>query len=93
LGGLGKSKLIKDRCFWQLKVPQYCSWCWRKILKLREIAKKFLRFKVGDGTSIYLWLDCWHPDNILYDKYGYRVIYDSRSSMDAKLSSVLNGRN
>jgi hypothetical protein len=62
-------------------------------LKLREIAKKFLRFKVGDGTSIYLWLDCWHPDNILYDKYGYRVIYDSRSSMDAKLSSVLNGRN
>jgi hypothetical protein len=62
-------------------------------LKLREIAKKFLRFKVGDGTSIYLWLDWWHPDNILYDKYGYRVIYDSRSSMDAKLSSVLNGRN
>lgn len=62
-------------------------------MKLREIAKKFLRFKVGDGTSIYLWLDWWHPDNILYDKYGYRVIYDSRSSMDAKLSSVLNGRN
>jgi hypothetical protein len=72
--------------FLQLKVPQTCSWCWRKILKLRDIAKKFLRFMVGDGNRIYRLVA---PGGILYEKYGYRVIYDA---LDAKLSSVMNGK-
>jgi hypothetical protein len=28
----------------------------------------------------------------LFDKYGFRVIYDARSKLDAKLSSVIRGR-
>ena len=33
-----------------------------------------------------------HPDGILFDKYGFIVIYDARSQIDAKLSSVIRGR-
>jgi hypothetical protein len=57
---------------------------------LRDIAKKFLRFEVGDGENIHLWLDFWHPAGILLEKYGFRVVYDAQSSVEARLSSVIN---
>lgn len=64
------------------------------ILKLREIAKNFLKFQVGDRSDIYLWIESWHPDGILFDKYGFRFIYDAGRKLDAKLklSSVIRGR-
>lgn len=44
----------------------------------------------GQLTSLYDWL---HPDGVLYSKlytrYGFRVIYDAISSVDAKVFSVL----
>ena len=33
--------------------------------------------------------DWWHPDGILYEKYGCRVIYNDATSMDAKLSNEM----
>lgn len=83
------SNLIKGRSFWLLKVPQDSSWSWKKILNLCEVAKSFLKFKVGDGSSISLWLEAWHPDGILLDKYSFRVIYVSSNRVDAKLSSMM----
>jgi hypothetical protein len=44
---------------------------------------------VGNGENIHLWLDWWHPDEILYTKCGYRVVYDAGSKVEAKLASVL----
>jgi hypothetical protein len=35
-----------------------------------------------------LWFDHWHPLGVLFDKFGYRVIYDSQSHLDAKVDSV-----
>ncbi|XP_059458288.1 uncharacterized mitochondrial protein AtMg00310-like [Corylus avellana] len=83
------SNLLKGRSFLLLKISQDSSWSWKKILKLREVAKSYLSFKVGDGSKISLWLGAWHPDGILLDKDGFRVIDDSRSRIDAKLSSVI----
>jgi hypothetical protein len=68
-----KENFLKQKSFWSVGIPQNCSWCWRKILKLSNITKKFLRFEVGDGKTIHLWLDCWHPAGILLDIYGYRA--------------------
>lgn len=55
------------------------------------MAKKFLSFKVGEGTRIFMWLDCWHPDGYLLDRYGFRPVYDAGSCVDAKLSSIIQG--
>jgi hypothetical protein len=38
---------------------------------------------------VFLWYDWWHPNGILYDKYGYKPIYDASSSLEAKVKSVL----
>lgn len=60
-----EENLLKRESFWQVAIPQNCSWSWKKLLKLRSIAKQFLSFKVGDGSKIYLWFDSWHPDGYL----------------------------
>lgn len=65
---------LKGRSFWQIPIPQSCSWSWKQILKLREVAKRFLKFKVGDGNRLFLWLDDWHPDGCLLDKYGCKTV-------------------
>jgi hypothetical protein len=76
LGGMAwvDKNWLKGRSFWQISIPQSCSWSWKQILKLREVAKRFLKFKVGDGNRIFLWLDDWHPDGCLLDKYGCQAV-------------------
>jgi hypothetical protein len=81
--------LLKGKSFWCVSVPNNSSWCWRKLLNLRGLARGFLKFEVGIGSNIHLWVDAWHPFGALVDKFGYRVIYDSHSKLEAKLESVL----
>jgi hypothetical protein len=45
--------------------------------KHAKLAKNFLKFNVGDCSNISLWNDNWHPNGILFNKYGFRVIHDS----------------
>ncbi|XP_062152014.1 uncharacterized protein LOC133860417 [Alnus glutinosa] len=66
-----------------------CSWSWKKILKLQDIAKSFIRFKVGRGNKVFLWLDNWHPAGCLLDKYGYRIVHDSGFPLHAKLDVIM----
>jgi hypothetical protein len=56
-----------------------------EMLKLRETSKEFIKFSVGDGKSIHLWMNWWLRDGVLYDKYGFRAV-------TANLESVLKGR-
>jgi hypothetical protein len=81
--------LLRGRSFWSISIPQDCSWSWRKLLKLRDIAKLFLKFEDGDGSNIHMWVDNWHPAGILSVQYGFRVVYDAQSMLDTKLSIVL----
>jgi hypothetical protein len=80
-----KENWIKGRSFWQLSTPKAASYSWKQLLKLRNIARDFLSFKVGDGRSIFLWLDKWHPNSCLLDKYGHRAVRDVGSTIGAKL--------
>jgi hypothetical protein len=80
---------LKGRSFWQIPIPHTCSWSWKKILKLRGDAKDFLSFKVGDGKKIFLWFDSWHPAGYLFDRYGYRTVYDAGRDIGPKLSSII----
>ena len=45
--------------------------------------------KLGMEEAYFLWLDRWHPDGILYQVYGHRIVYDAASSLEAKVDSVL----
>jgi hypothetical protein len=56
---------LKGKSLWQVFIPKDCSWSWKK-LKLRDVAKKFLSYKVGDGSRNFfgmisgiLLVTCW----------------------------------
>jgi len=51
--------ILKHDCFWVCKIPTDCSWIWRKILRLRYLAKPHINFIIGDGSTISLWFDPW----------------------------------
>ena len=53
------------------------------MLKLRNEARQFLSHEVGDGHSIFLWHDRWHPNGVLHQVNGHRILYD------AKVNSML----
>jgi hypothetical protein len=76
-----------------VNIPQDCSWCWRRLLKLRNVVRNFISFEVGDGQNIHLWFDNCHPCGILIERYGSRVVYDASSGLNSKLSSVLSNGN
>jgi hypothetical protein len=80
---------LKGRSFWQVSAPHPCPWSWRKMLKLREIAKQFIHFKIGDGSKVFLWFDNWHLDVCLIDTYGFWAVYDAGSQLEAKVSSII----
>jgi hypothetical protein len=63
-----KENLLKRKSFWSVSIPQNCSWSWRKILKLREIAKRILKFEVSNGENIYIYFG-WILD-ILMEFFG-----------------------
>jgi hypothetical protein len=52
-----------------------------------------MMFKVGSGENIFLWLDNWHPDGVLLDRYGPRIIYEAGSHLNAKLATVIQEKN
>ena len=41
------------------------SYAWRSILKGRGVLKEGMKWRVGDGTQIQIWLDLWFPSEFL----------------------------
>jgi len=51
--------LIGSRNFWDLNPANSSSWIWRKLCKLRSLARPFLVCEAGSGTTVSFWLDNW----------------------------------
>jgi hypothetical protein len=41
------------------------------------------------GSNIHMWVDNSHPADVLSKQYGFRVVYDAQSRLEAKLSTIL----
>lgn len=85
-----KENLLKGKNFWEAKPnAQSGSWMWRKILKLREVAKLFHRREVGNGRHISFWFDIWSERGSLYELLGPRGIIDLGVSRVATLEEAV----
>lgn len=65
-----KLHVLKGKSFWVVAPGANCSWCWRKILKLRSIVMSMIAFEIENGESIFIWHDYWHPKGPLLLAYG-----------------------
>lgn len=89
-----KKYLLKKRSFWEVKInSQMGSWMWRKMLKLRDIAKTFYRMEIGNGRHISFWFDYWSDMGVIFDLVGDRGFIDLGIRKEATLEeAVLNMR-
>ena len=53
--------MLKGKSFWVVKPPSTCSWYWKKLLRLRSLARQMLSHNIGNGEGTFLWYDNWHP--------------------------------
>ena len=83
--------MLKNKSFWAAKAPSQCSWYWKKLLKIRDVARPMLRHRIGNGCGTFLWYDNWHPLGPLLDKFGQRVVYDAALNLHAKVSTIIDG--
>jgi hypothetical protein len=54
-----KDNYLRRKSLWSVDIPQNYSWSWRKILKLRDKAKRFLRLEMGK-IFIFGWIHDIH---------------------------------
>lgn len=58
-----KARYFKGASLWMMESTGTDSWCWKSLLKAREILEVGLRKRVGDGKSISIWEDRWLPNS------------------------------
>ena len=56
--------------FWDAKDSNKGSWLWRKLLKLRPEASKFMKIDVRSGESTFFWFDDWLGAGSIIDDTG-----------------------
>lgn len=45
---------------------------------------------MGNGDNTFVWFGNWHPLGPLYDRFGNRVIYDSRLLRNALVKNIIH---
>ncbi|GJU03207.1 RNA-directed DNA polymerase, eukaryota, reverse transcriptase zinc-binding domain protein [Tanacetum coccineum] len=68
---------LANRNFWDIPIRGNMTCGWRKILRLRPLIRDFIRYKVGDGSSISVWHDCWCDYSPLTNIISNRSIYSA----------------
>jgi hypothetical protein len=86
------AKIIKEKyfpgcSFMDSKLGNRPSYAWRSIWNSKKLLKKGLIWRVGDGTSINIWTDCWIPVPSTFKiQTPVRIL-----NGDAKVSELIDG--
>ena len=48
---------LKGRSVWDVTIQMNESWGWKSILELRDMVGRYMRYKIGDGTTVSMWHD------------------------------------
>lgn len=85
-----KTNILKDKSFWEVKINSQCgSWMWRKLLKLREVAKSFYRKEIGNGRHTSFWFERWSEKGVLFDILGARGYIDMGIRREATVEEAM----
>lgn len=84
------STALKRKKFWTMKVPTYCSWFWRNILKLRDKAAPLPSYRIGNRLSTSFWLEPWWRGSCIASFPTDCVIINSGSSPNATVGQFIS---
>ncbi|XP_063935557.1 uncharacterized protein LOC135147075 [Daucus carota subsp. sativus] len=84
------NSVLKGRNIWVIPVPTDCSWIWRKVLGLRGLAKRFVKFQLGNGMNTSLWFDPWWRNESLALSFADPIIRAAGSSINASVYTLIS---
>ena len=61
-----KVRYFKDFDFIQALLGNRPSYVWRSIMAAQEVVKKCIRWRLGNGQSVWTWDDKWVPNSSSY---------------------------
>lgn len=51
--------IIRGRVFWETDFQRSGSWIWKRLVKLRTLARPYISCHVNSGSSALFWHDDW----------------------------------
>ncbi|KAJ9566105.1 hypothetical protein OSB04_002071 [Centaurea solstitialis] len=84
-----KRYYIQSLGFWSCTKKPKWSWVFRKMMDLRDMVRRFVRWRVGNGLDIHAWEDHWLPCGPLVRLVSYRVIHASGFATNASVSDFI----
>ncbi|XP_013632770.1 PREDICTED: uncharacterized protein LOC106338301 [Brassica oleracea var. oleracea] len=87
---IDEDKLHNEKVFYFVEEnTQAGSWMWKKMLKLRFIAKRFYKREVGNGRNTSFWYDNWSSKGTLIEILGEGGVIDLGISKDATVEEAV----
>ena len=83
------NSVLRGRSFWVIPTPTDCSWIWRKVLSLREVAKQLILYSIGNGLGTSLWFDPWWKHQSLASSLNDPIIHAAGSSSSALVYTLI----
>lgn len=91
MGSWVRRNLIGNRNFWDLNPALGGSWIWKKLCKLRPLARLFIVCEVGSGVTAKFWHDNWTGLGPIIDMAGPRAPQTIGLPLDAVVRDVISG--
>ncbi|GJX90604.1 hypothetical protein Tco_0343930 [Tanacetum coccineum] len=80
---------LRGRSFWDIPLKADISWGWRKILKIRDTVRPFIKTKIGDGSKTSIWFNSWCALIPLNRFLTLREITNEGFNMQSKVSDLV----
>ncbi|XP_018435427.2 uncharacterized protein LOC108807663 [Raphanus sativus] len=81
-----KRHLIGDKLFWVDDLGTNGSWVWKELLKLRHIARPFIKCSIVTGKTALFWHDDWNGFGSLLEVVGDNGPLVSGIPIDARVA-------
>ncbi|XP_013614140.1 uncharacterized protein LOC125586066 [Brassica napus] len=85
-----EANLLKRKCFWEIREKtQVGSWMWRKMLRMRDVARRFHMRELGNGRHISFWFDNWCEKGVMFSLLGEHGIVSMGISREATVEEAV----
>lgn len=84
------SLCLSSKSFWEIDEKANDSWTWKGLLKLRPLARQFIRGVLGNGLKLSFWFDSWSPFGPLLTYFGRAGPWRLRVPLNAKIADIVD---
>ncbi|KAJ9536437.1 hypothetical protein OSB04_un000395 [Centaurea solstitialis] len=85
-----RSYILRGANIWAVRRNNRWSWLFTKLMSLRDVIRRFVSVRIGDGLMANAWEDTWLPCGPLSMVLPYRLFHASNFSPSTSVRQVLD---